>query len=74
MHEIDTCPQRTQPWPHVMPVRPALQVLVDDAADIDAFKDYQPSGGSSDAGSAKEEPQEASSPPEGAVMPHTCRL
>jgi len=46
---------------------------VDDAADIDAFKDYQPSGGSS-AGSAKDEPskeepsQEASLPPEGAVV------
>ena len=46
---------------------------MDDAADIDAFKDYQPSGGSS-AGSAKDEPskeepsQEASLPPEGAVV------
>ena len=52
---------------------PALQILVDDAADIDAFKDYQPSGGSSEAGSAQEASQEeTSSPPEGAVLSYAC--
>lgn len=44
------------------------QVLVDDAADIGAFKDYQPSGSSSAAGSAEEPSQEAASTSSGVTL------